>query len=77
MLNFAILQKVVTILHANNVNVPDFAALLTAGTGSEQFRQQIENCLDQLMDRGSFAAAQELAGAASVGTERVTIRQVD
>ncbi|RUS71847.1 hypothetical protein EGW08_020394 [Elysia chlorotica] len=75
-LNFAVLQKVVTILHAHSVNVPDIAALLTSGTESELFRQQVELCLDQLMDRGSFAAAQELAGAASVGTERVTIRQL-
>ncbi|GFR88792.1 spatacsin, partial [Elysia marginata] len=75
-LNFAVLHKVVTILHANNVEVLNFEALLTLGTESEQFRQQIEKSLDQLMDRGLFEAAQQLAEATNVDRERVTIRQL-
>ncbi|GFN75260.1 spatacsin [Plakobranchus ocellatus] len=76
-LNFAVLHKVVTILHENKVCNINLAALLTSGTESELFRKQTEKALDQLMDRGLFAEAQELAAAASVGTERVTIRQLN
>ncbi|KAK7011656.1 spatacsin [Biomphalaria glabrata] len=75
-LDFGLLNKIVTLLHANSVPCPQLGALLTSGTKSEKFISECEEGVNYLISCGKFSEAHELSKLAGIGREGVTISQL-